>query len=76
MLPLGIVNLVAVALLTEAAEIGWLGQTAGAKWLVMLIGWSVAIVAGVLVAWIGPLVTDNRPRMDLRKYGVDTQLEE
>ena len=74
MLPLGIVNLVAVALLTEARHIGWLGEGMGGGLMVLLIGWAVAIGAWVAVAWLGPLVTDNRPRMDLQQFGVDNQL--
>lgn len=76
MLPLGMVNLVAVAVLTEAHEQKLLGDGAAAKWLVILIGWAVAIGSWVVVAWIGPLVTDNRPRMDLQPYGIDSQLEQ
>jgi NADH-quinone oxidoreductase subunit H len=75
MLPLGIVNFVAVAVLTEAHELGWLGSGAAATWLLVLIGWGVALGSWLVVAWIGPLVTDNRPRMDLQPYGIDSQLE-
>jgi NADH-quinone oxidoreductase subunit H len=73
MLPLGIVNLVAVALVTEAQQIGWFGE-GNSKLLTIAIGWAVAIGSWVLVAWLAPLVTDNRPRMDLRPFGVDSQL--
>jgi NADH-quinone oxidoreductase subunit H len=75
MLPLGIVNFMAVALLTEAEQLGWLGDSSMTKWLMILVGWAVAIVSWVVVAWIGPLVTDNRPRLDLQKYGIDSQLD-
>ena len=72
MLPLGIVNLVAVAVLTEMEHIGWLGAH-GAIW-VCLAGWAVALLGWMGVAMIGPLVTDNRPRLDMRPYEVDPQL--
>ncbi len=76
MLPLGLVNLLAVALVTEAQHVGWLGEANGLRSITLacLIGWGVAIAAWVVVAWIGPLVTDNRPRSDLRPYGIDPQI--
>jgi NADH-quinone oxidoreductase subunit H len=63
MLPLGIVNLVALAILYEARQTSDPGGTS--------LGWSLAIIAGswltAIVAWgitavTNPLVTDNRPR--------------
>ena len=39
-------------------------------------GWLTRWFSLPVVAWIGPLVTDNRPRMDLQRYGVDSQLEQ
>jgi NADH-quinone oxidoreductase subunit H len=73
MLPLGLVNLVAVACMTEVEQAGWLGDGKLSQLVVPLVGWSVAIVSWLVVAWLGPLVTDNRPKMDLQRYGIDTQ---
>jgi NADH-quinone oxidoreductase subunit H len=77
MLPLGIVNLVAVAIFSEARQAGWLGgwfTTAAGGWLVFFGGWVVFASAWLVVAWIGPLVTDNRPRLDVDRYGIDMQI--
>ncbi len=73
MLPLGLINLVAVACVTESEQLGWLGQGTWNQLIVPLVGWSVAIVSWMVVAWLAPLVTDNRPRMDLRRHGIDSQ---
>ncbi len=54
MLPLGMVNLVAVALLEELAG-GW------PPLALVAAGWLVAIVAWVGSAYAGPLITQNRP---------------
>lgn len=77
MLPLGLVNLIAVAVLTEAKQAVWWGgwfQSEAGGWLLCIASWVVAIASWTLVAWMGPLVTDNRPREELRKYGIDPQL--
>lgn len=74
MLPLGLINLVVVAVLTEMQVIGWIGSDGRASWIIALVGWGIAFAAWMVVAWLGPLVTDNRPRMDLQPYEIDTQL--
>ena len=71
MLPLGLLNLLVIAFLTEGQHIGWLPQNA----LVTCgIGWGIAILAWVLVAMMSPLVTDNRPRLDIDRAGIDAQI--
>lgn len=57
MLPLGIVNLVAVAVVNEFFK-----QSVPLVWV--LIGWGVALVALLIAAVASPLITDNRPRFD------------
>lgn len=76
MLPLGLVNLVAVALVTEAQHIGWLAsdQNWGGVLVACAIGWAVMVGSTLLVATIGPMVTDNRPRMDLQPHAIDSQI--
>ena len=63
MLPLGMVNLAAVAVVYELRHVGWLGEhfgqwstlaVIGAGWLVLLIGW-------IAVAVASPSLADNRP---------------
>ena len=80
MLPLGLVNLIVVAVLFELQHRDMLGDwfeaTLG-SWtplLVAVVGWFVAIVAVVFVAAIGPMVTDNRPRVKNRHYAIDDQI--
>ncbi len=65
MLPLGLVNLVAVAsvyeILHDEPELG-----AGERVvLVVGVGWAVALVGWICAALTAPLHTDNRPRRDL-----------
>lgn len=74
MLPLGVVNLIAVAIVTEMRHPANWGEQF-AIWQVCAIGWLVLIVTWLIVAIAGPLVTDNRPRLDLAKYQVDQQLD-
>jgi NADH-quinone oxidoreductase subunit H len=63
MLPLGLVNLVAVAAVLEY-EHGTGEPTPGGTGLAIAIGWGVALVAWIVAAWLAPLHTDNRPRID------------
>jgi NADH-quinone oxidoreductase subunit H len=57
MLPLGIVNLVAVAIAVEFSEI----VRSPLAWIAF--GWVVAIVAWIVTAVCSPLVTDNTARI-------------
>ena len=74
MLPLGLVNLIAVALMTEAQQVGWLGGIFENRIVIIICGWLVAIGSWVAVGFIGPLVTDNRPRLDMVEHGIDPQI--
>lgn len=73
MLPLGILNLVAVAVVEElrhgksSTDFTWTG-------IAMVVGWVVLIVGWLAVALANPLVTDNRPRRDLSTAEVDAQI--
>jgi len=75
MLPLGIVNFVAVAIFMEARTVWgpekfdllWDGGLALASWAVCILAWGV-------VGAIGPIVADNRPRLSLGPGDVDAQL--
>lgn len=73
MLPLGILNLVAVAVVEELRH----GKTVSdPTWTIvaMVVGWVVLIVGWLAVAFANPLVTDNRPRRDLSTGEVDAQI--
>ena len=81
MIPLGLFNLVLVAITTELTHpevMGhWFDQhlgVTGTRWLVGLIGWGGAVLGFLAVAATQPLVGDNRPRIDLDTSGVDPQL--
>jgi len=73
MLPLGILNLLAVAVIGE-----WMHSTAavgaGTQLLACLAGWAVAAGGWTIVAMAGPLLGDNSPRLDLRPYKIDSQI--
>jgi NADH-quinone oxidoreductase subunit H len=64
MLPLGLVNFVAVAFVSEFA---WNAQEhrVSSTWAVVLAMWVVAIISWWLAGSLSPLATDNRPRTDL-----------
>ena len=81
MLPLGLVNLIVVAIVSEMQHMGWLGghvedghRTVTSVIVASIIGWIVALSSWVFVAWASPMIADNRPRLDLDPTGVDTQL--
>ncbi len=64
MLPLGLVNLVAVAAVLEFATMRSKEGEAVSPWLIVAIGWGVALFGWILAALLAPLHTDNRPRME------------
>lgn len=66
MLPLGLVNLIAVAVFLELEQTFGLG-----RWAAVALSWGVCIAGWLFVAWTAPLATDNRPRRDLRPHTVD-----
>lgn len=73
MLPLGILNLVAVAIVEElrhGKSVGDLTWTA----IAIVVGWAVLIGGWLAVALANPLVTDNRPRRDLSTAEIDSQI--
>ena len=71
MLPLGLLNLVVIASVTEGQHVNLLSNSA---FVTCGIGWGVALAAWVLVAIGAPLVTDNRPRYDIDRAGIDAQI--
>lgn len=73
MLPLGVVNLLAVAVFSELQHPGRAGGGLSSLW-VGLGGWLVAAVGWIAVAMCGPLVSDNRPRTGLQEYEIDAQI--
>jgi NADH-quinone oxidoreductase subunit H len=64
MLPLGLVNLVAVAIVLEFEHARGTENSDFGVWLAVAVGWGVALVAWVAAALFAPLHTDNRPRYD------------
>lgn len=76
MLPLGLVNLIAVAVIQEIQHPDmWGAWFAGrGNWPTIAMGWGVFIVAWLGVAALRPVMTDNSPRRDLSPFGPDSQL--
>ena len=70
MLPLGILNLVAVAVVQEFTKSGTVNGTI----IAIAVGWTVLIGGWLGVAISNPLVTDNRPRRDLSVAEIDAQI--
>jgi NADH-quinone oxidoreductase subunit H len=75
MLPLGMVNLVCMAIFLEVRKwydpsetsLTWLLGLAVAAWVVCIASWTA-------VSFASPLVTDNRPRRDLLEQPIDSQI--
>lgn len=75
MLPLGLVNLITVAILYEARQFSDPGHSSLAWTLgTLVVSWIVFIAAWTCTALVNPLVTDNRPRRDLAIARVDSQI--
>ncbi len=64
MLPLGIVNLVVMAIVLEYEQTSGILASPTGKGIAVAVGWATAVVAWVLAAFLAPLHTDNRPRND------------
>src|SRR5260221_472611 len=63
MLPLGLVNFVAVAVMQEARHaLGSKAENLGWTLMVIVFSWGICIAAWLATAFFNPLVTDNRPR--------------
>jgi NADH-quinone oxidoreductase subunit H len=76
MLPLGLVNLVTIAVLLEYR--GPLAQAVGTDsvWVPAAISWIVTILAWVLAALASPLSTDNRPRSEIGPWDIELELKD
>jgi len=75
MLPLGLVNLVAVAILEEIRHV-YAPESSTFVWTLAIIacGWLLFAAAWLATSLANPLVTDNRPRRDLSPLEVDSQI--
>lgn len=75
MLPLGLVNFVAVAVMQEARHAWWpKAEGVGMTTLSIVLAWGVCLAAWLVTAYFNPLVTDNRPRRRLSTAEVDSQI--
>ena len=75
MLPLGLVNFLAVAILEELRHV-YAPEGSSFAWSLGIIaaGWVLFAVAWFATSLANPLVTDNRPRRDLASLEVDSQI--
>ena len=64
MLPLGLINLVAVAVFNEIQMIYPNGEL---KIVLIAISWAICIGAWVAITMLGPTVADNKPRDEVRE---------
>jgi len=72
MLPLGLINFVAVAMLQQLQVV--MTGTMQQSWLMVPVAWGVAIAAWVGITWAAPMIADNRPRRDLDSWEIDSQI--
>ncbi|MEX0819961.1 MAG: NADH-quinone oxidoreductase subunit NuoH [Pirellulaceae bacterium] len=73
MLPLGLINFVAVAVIDQVKTLSG-SSSPGMELMCVAAAWGVCIVAWVGISFAGPLVADNRPRLDLDPFNTDSQL--
>ncbi len=78
MLPLGLVNLVGVACVTEIQAIYPTELEARfGEWTsiaLMMVSWVIFLLSVGIAAVLSPLTTDNRPRQNLHPFEVDPQV--
>lgn len=75
MLPLGLVNLTAVAVFAELRVMyDPTFDNAAIDWMLVIPAWLLCGAAWVAVAYAGNLVTDNRPRRDIHPFEIDPQI--
>jgi NADH-quinone oxidoreductase subunit H len=72
MLPLGLVNLIAVAFVTEFAWDPKNHRLGGSPLVSIAAMWGVAIASWWLAGVTAPLATDNRPRMPVPLEEIET----
>jgi NADH-quinone oxidoreductase subunit H len=70
MLPLGLVNLIAMAVLVELREQGIIDS----MWPIVGISWGVTLVAWLAAGILAPLSSDNRPRRALGPLDAERRL--
>ena len=73
MLPLGLINFVAVAVLDQLKLVTG-NDSPGMNLLCALAAWGICIGAWVVISVAGPLVADNRPRRELNPFEIDSQI--
>lgn len=75
MLPLGIVNFVAIAILEEVRRM-YDPQGNSLTWALagIAIAWVVCGVSWLVVAMTSPIITDNRPQLSTSSFEVDSQI--
>jgi NADH-quinone oxidoreductase subunit H len=73
MLPLGLINFVAVAVIDQVKTLSG-NSSPGMELMCAIAAWGVCIVAWAVISFAGPLVADNRPRLDLSPFDVDSQI--
>ncbi|MDZ4817858.1 MAG: NADH-quinone oxidoreductase subunit H, partial [Planctomycetota bacterium] len=74
MLPLGLVNLVLVACLTEYRSAIGVYFGTDSIWPLLIISWVVTLIAWIVAGINAPLATDNRPRQGLRPLDAESRL--
>jgi len=71
MLPLGLLNLAAVAVISETMQSA---ESPTSPWIVAGWGWAVLLVGWIGAALAAPLHDDNRPRQNTREFDVEEEI--
>jgi hypothetical protein len=74
MLPLGLLNLVAVAIVTELIVRGEAQNAPLSMGFAVAVGWIVLVVGWVAAAVWSPLHDDNRPKMSAHEFDTEQEL--
>jgi NADH-quinone oxidoreductase subunit H len=72
MLPLGLVNLVTMAVLVELREQSVIATES--MWPIVAISWGVTLAAWLVAGFLAPLSSDNRPRRSLGPLDAERRL--
>jgi len=75
MLPLGLVNLAAIAIFSELQiALDPQGESWPLRLALIAAAWIICVGGWLGMAAMGPLVADNRPRKAMKKYEIDSQI--
>jgi hypothetical protein len=71
---LGLANFVVIACLEQVKTAYGLGGSFGFELFIAVVSWAVCIGGWIIISVLGPVIADNRPRMELDALDIDSQI--